>query len=1049
MERLDGVASDGLELQYAVFPAFDRDAEIVGDGFRASAIAVDVVFADGSRLLDDPVRDQYGLPGDAASSYARHTLPPDQWALRRIELPPGLLAVALEVVVDAPAPAGRTGEFLHAWIDGAALAPRRPLDRALPPSEIADTRRGSHSSPTLSRGLTVPLVGVPHGSLFVHPVTDAAHPHWNYAWNRHGGGRRPALEALSISHTASIWIGDWGVLQFMPRPESAGSGSSEPFTRAAPFGHESEEAHPGRYRVELDSGIVAEATATDHVAVLRFSFAAPGGSIVLDRLDDGDLTFTPDAAGGVLSGWVDGSTVHGQVVPRMFVDARVDGPVVELLPSQPRHGRASVLRIESSTPAVVEVRVGTSFISYDLARRAREVESVEEFGTISAAAQSRWDARLGLVEVEGASDDQLRTLYSNLSRLFAYPNMLSESDAGGREVHADVARLDRVEHAADRTGSTIHPGPLTANHGFWDTYRTAWPALMLLTPGSARKLVEGVVAQYRDGGWLPRWAAPGPLDAMVGTSGNIVLADALAHGLLDGDLLADGYSAALRDASSRPPHPAVGRKGMPAAIYRGYVADDVAEGLSWGVEGALNDFGLYRMATHLAAADPAGERGDRHAESRWFASRALAATRYFDPGTGFLRGLDPAGNRRTGFDPRRWGGDYTETNAWGMAFSIPHDGAGLATLHGGRDQLRARLDAFFREAETGRAEFRGTYPDVIHEMIEARDVRLGMWGLSNQPAHHIPYMYAHAGYPAGTQRIVREALARLFTGSEIGQGYPGDEDNGEMSAWWLFGALGLYPLVPGSGEWAIGSPLLPLMRWRLPGGDLVVIAHGWHPEHPYVQQVLVDGEPWTRTVIPHSRLVGGASIEVFLGPEPSEWGTGPGDAPSSLSTELRSRGWGALRDALVSATGTDDVSCLVDDTGQTVVSLAAGASVELKLSGTHTVELVTLGFVDAGAASWRIDAFVDGSWVTIDERRDTEVRWPWQTRPFLPMVTVTTDQLRLVAQTPLRLAQVEALVAERRPGPRPAARETRAQSSTPWTASSTRSQRGSRRPGAG
>jgi len=758
LATLDPVATDGRELRYAVLPAFDAEAESPADRFRASAIAVDVVFDDGSRLLDEAAFDQHGLPADPSSTFARHVLPPDQWALRRIALPPGRRAVALEVVVGAPAPSGRAAERLRAWVDGAALVPARVLDRSLPPSELVDTRRGSHSSPWLSRGLTVPLVGAPHGAVAAHPVTDAAHPHWNYTWNQHGARRRPGLQALSLSHTASIWIGDWGVLQVMPRPESAPVAPTDPSARETGFDHATEEAHPHRYRVVLDDGIVAEVTATDHVVVLRCTFPDPGGSLVLGALGPGELSFSPDSTGGVLHGWIDGATVHGQVVPRMFVDARVEGPVSALVP---RDGVLGVLALDPSGGTVVELRIGTSLISREFARRARDTEAVAPFDELVARLGDRWDALLSLVEVEGASDDQLVTLVSNLARLFAYPNRLGERDADGREAHVDVARTTAPENGPEHTGAAVLPGPVTANHGFWDTYRTAWPALGLLTPASARSLLDGVVAQYRDGGWMPRWAAPGPLDAMVGTSADIVVADAAATGVLEpGPLLEEAYAAALRDASVAPPHRALGRAGMPAALYRGFVGDDVPEGMSWGLEGALNDFGLYRLATLL----------DAPAERRWFASRALAAGRYFDPEAGFFRGLTPDGAFRTDFDPRTWGGDYTETNAWGMAFSVPHDGAGLATLHGGPRGLRAKLDAFFATAETADAEFRGSYPTVIHEMTEARNVRLGMWGVSNQPAHHIPYLYLHAGYPAGAQRIVREALDRLFTGSELGQG---------------------------------------------------------------------------------------------------------------------------------------------------------------------------------------------------------------------------------------------------------------------------------------
>jgi len=288
-------------------------------------------------------------------------------------------------------------------------------------------------------------------------------------------------------------------------------------------------------------------------------------------------------------------------------------------------------------------------------------------------------------------------------------------------------------------------------------------------------------------------------------------------------------------------------------------------------------------------------------------------------------------------------------------------------------------------------------------------VRLGMWAPSNQPAHHIPYLYLHAGAPWRAQRIVREAIDRLFTGSEIGQGYPGDEDNGEMSAWWLFGALGLYPLAPGSGEWVIGSPLFDRMRCRLPGGDLEVVAHRASRDDPYVQSVLLDGEPWSRTAIPHDRLARGARIDVVLGPEPSDWGTAPADAPGSLSVELAALGMAPLRDALIAASGPPGAAALVDDVGVTAVRLAPGERIEFELDTSRPIEVYTLGFLDPGTASWRLEAATADGWRTLDERHDAVVLWPGQTRPFLPRDVAPASRIRLTVLGPLRLAQVEAL----------------------------------------
>ncbi|MGA1837777.1 GH92 family glycosyl hydrolase [Herbiconiux sp. 11R-BC] len=1004
----------GLELRYAVLPVFDADAEEIADGFRASAVAVDVLFDDGSRLLDGAtsagtVLDQYGLPADAAGSFAGHAIAPDQWNLRRITFGADdpRVAVALELVARTPEPSGSVGALLEGWLDGVGLVPRVGLDRSRPLAELVDTRRGTHSSPWLSRGNTAPFVAVPHGGVFATPMTDVSNPHWNYTWNKHGETHRPALQALAVSHSASIWVGDWGVVQFMP---GAGAPVGDPAARAAGFDHARETAHPHRYRVELDGGLTAEATAGDHSVVLRFGFPAGGGWVVVDCLAGGEFHY--DHAAGVLTGWVDGSSVHGHEIPRVFVHVTVEGdagpdaehdggpvgdPVLacEQPADSPDDSPRRVLRFAAGVREVT-LRVGTSLISTEVARLAAERETAGGLEAVARAARERWDALLGRVRVEGATDDQLVTLASNLYRMFLYPNRLGELLPDGTEAHASTAVTAAPVHTAAHTGLPVLPGPLSANNGFWDTYRTIWPALLLLEPDGAGELLDGFVQHYREGGWVPRWSAPGYLDAMVGTSFDIVAADA-AMKRTPGLELREAYLAALRDATALPESAAVGRKGQAESLFRGRMGRGVPEGLSWTLESALNDYGLFVLAGLV----------DAPAERRYFASRALAHEELFDRGTGFFRGASAEHPDAEPFDPRVWGGDYTETNAYGMAFSAPHDGAGLAALHGGRDALRAHLDGFFATPETAREAFRGEYPTVIHEMTEARDLRLGMWGLSNQPAHHIPFMYAFAGAPWRLQAIVREALARLFTGSEIGQGYPGDEDNGEMSAWWFFAALGLYPLVPGSGEYVLGSPLFPRMSVDAPrGGVIEVIAHGQAPGSPYVQSVLVDGEPWPSLALPHERIAAGAVIEFTLGPEPSLWGSGPDAEPASLGGVMRQEGFARLQDAVVGS----DRPALADDLAAASVELAPGEAAVFELAPGSPAVLYTLTGDAPGIGAWALESSDDGvHWAVLDERAGEIWLWPGQLRPFEIASPRSARLVRLRALAPLVLRQFEAL----------------------------------------
>ena len=363
---------------------------------------------------------------------------------------------------------------------------------------------------------------------------------------------------------------------------------------------------------------------------------------------------------------------------------------------------------------------------------------------------------------------------------------------------------------------------------------------------------------------MARWSSPGYADLMVGTSSDVAFADAWHKGVRFDKHLA--YEAALKNATAVPPVSNVGRKGLARSMYRGYADISVHEGMSWTLEGALNDFGLARFAEALALEekDPAKVRRYRD-EAAYFGARAADYVHLYDPATGFFRGRDASGQWRqpaAEFESREWGGDYTEANAWNFAFTAPHDAEGLASLMGGRDRLAQKLDGFFATPETAERRYAGSYKQVIHEMTEARDVRMGMYAHSNQPAHHIPWMYVAAGQPWKTQRIVRDVMGRLYLGSEIGQGYAGDEDNGEMSAWYTFAMLGLYPMRMGAPEYVIGSPAFARSEVTLENGrKLTVVARNNSPENVYVQSLRVNGKPWNQAWIRHADIAAGATLE--------------------------------------------------------------------------------------------------------------------------------------------------------------------------------------------
>lgn len=1018
---VDVVIGTDTTLSWRVLP------ESVGsDTIASTYVSLDLLLDDGSRLSTLDLHDQHGVALGAQAQGNSKTLYPQQWAHKQVRLGEfaalrGRRVAAIELEVAPPDGAQTSG-----WIDDIALgdAPRPVRER---PSDWVLTTRGTQSNGRFSRGNNIPAVAVPHGFNFWTPVTDAGSLSWLYRWNEHNDAdNQPRLQALSLSHQPSPWMGDRQTFQILPSLDR-GVPEADRAKRALAFSHEHEIARAHRYAVRLDNGIEAQLAPTDHAAIFRFNFPDSGdANLLFDNVDDrGGLTL--DAASQTLSGYTDVRSGLSTGATRMFVYATFDRPW--RASGRIDSGRPTgYIKFDAGRERRVQMRIATSLISLDQARHnlALEIDDNDDLDSVAARAQDAWDARLGRIAVEGASDEQKTTLYSSLYRLFLYPNSGHENAGSAarpdwRYASQNSISDDNIAGSAVRSFAPVRDGRVYLNNGLWDTFRTAWPAYALLAADEAGALVQGFLEQYRAGGWVARWSSPGYADLMVGTSSDVAFADAWLKGVRGFDPQ-EAYAAALKNASVVAPDRHVGRKGMARSTFRGYADSDTHEGMSWTLEGALNDFGIANMAAQLAAlADTPGARERYTSEADYFRHRAAGYVHMFDPAVGFFQGRRPDGRRRLDagdYDPRVWGHDYTESNGWTFAFTAVHDGEGLATLYGGRSALAAKLDAFFATPETAAAAFVGSYGGIIHEMTEARDVRLGMYAHSNQPSHHIPWMYLYAGQPWKTQRIVREVLSRLYLGSEIGQGYPGDEDNGEMSAWYLFAALGLYPLRMGAAEYVIGSPLFTHATVQLGNGrTLTINAPTNSSRNIYVQSLKLNGKPWQRTWLRHADIAEGATLDFVMGPQPSQWGSAADAAPPSLSAPGQ---WPApLHDLLgAGARATrgdgDDTAALIDDDAATVTTLNDTSTLLLTPphGGRATFYTLTSGNRAIAAAGWTLEARgADGQWRQLDTRNDERFDWPLQTRPFRIAVPdrYAEYRLRLQASQRLQLAEIELL----------------------------------------
>lgn len=1040
LPHLDGVV---VARDTAVHWAFYADGpDAVAAPFAALAVTIDVEFDDGSRLSEEPrVRDRYGFALGAEAQFEAAWSMPEQWNADSVSLAPWAGRTAsFEVVLGAPALGGARGVasgFVEVVVTGASSgASSMHPTVSQTPADRVDTRRGSHAGARFSRGNTIPIVAAPHGFCFLTPATDASDARWPYRWSVHDDESGRALEALQFSHQPSPWIGDRGVLQVMPFRGAPASDRATRRMRIVPGG---ESARPFGYAARLDGGLHVEMTATSHGGAFRVTADDETVEVgfVIDQLsDDGRLRVGSD---GSFEGWIPaGPAQSGDQrwgnAPRTFFAGRVQS-AVSATGGLADAGRERVAGYIAGSGRL-ELRIAQSFLSIAQARQNldRELPSDVSFEDIRDALRDEWNELLDAVRIppipeedrpfRGLADDEARArIASALYRLHLYPNTMAEDVASadgtdplpGRRF-ADPMLLP-APHAQHPVGAPVADGELFVNNGYWDTYRTCWPAFALFEPALAGRLLDGLLLQADRGGWMARWSAPGYVDSMVGTSSDQIFADAERWGIRFGE--AEAFETAWRNACEPSSDPRAGRKGIARGRFAGYVSRETHEGMSWSLENAISDAGSARLAARLG--ERAVQTGDVAASARfrafarYFRNRSLSYRVLFDAEAGFFRGRDQDGSFGAGaFDPRVWGGDYVETNAWGMSVSPVHDGTGLAALYGGPAALGAHLDRLLREPETADDAFGGSYGTVIHEQREARALRSGMCAISNQPAHHIPWMYVHSDRPWLAGATVHALAERLFAGAMIGQGFPGDEDNGEMSMWWLWAALGLYPLEPASGELRIGSPLYDDVTVRRADASVLRIRSvRTEPGAGYLVRARLNGAELDRPVLSVDALERDVDLELEYSADAeaaarSRIWAGARRDPGSWRPDLTASGGGARHGEIARGSRAGTTRLFDDGDSGGAVALAAGEWSGWRFPAPCTVTDVTVTAAEqASAGAWIWEASDDGSaWRPVPTTHD-ETLSPDRTTPFAFSAPVVARMLRVRALAPLVLGQLE------------------------------------------
>ena len=717
----------------------------------------------------------------------------------------------------------------------AAVPYEEPLPR---PSEYVSTLVGTQSDYTLSTGNTYPAVALPWGMNFWTPQTGKMGDGWAYTYGAH------TIRGLKQTHQPSPWINDYGQFSVMP---VRGKDKVCEESRQSWFSHQSETAKPYYYSVYLaDHDVIAEIAPTERAAVMRFTFPESAESgVVIDAFDRGSCVKIHDKR--TVTGY---TTRNSGGVPdnfRNYFVIRFDKPVesfrvfdgtdeIKGLSIEGEHAVAAVY-FTTHRGEQVTARVASSFISEKQAFRNLKELGKDDFETVKAKAQARWDEVLGSIEVAGGTTEQYRTFYSCLYRSTLFPRKFYEIDAAGNPVHYSPYNGE------------VLPGYMYTDTGFWDTFRSLFPLLNLVYPSVNAEMQAGLANTYRESGFLPEWASPGHRGCMVGNNSASVVSDAILKGITPQEDIATLYEAML--AGREKVHPEVsstGRLGHEYYDSLGYVPYDVGinESAARTLEYAYDDWCIAQVAKML------GKGGD--AERLEKASQNYK--NLFDPETRLMRGRNADGTFQSPFSPYKWGDAFTEGNSWHYTWSVFHDPEGLAELMGGKTEFGKMLDSVFVVPPIYDDSYYGVR---IHEITEMQVANMGNYAHGNQPAQHMIYLYNYVGQPHKAQYWVREVMDRLYSAKP--NGYCGDEDNGQTSAWYVFSALGFYPVCPASDEYAVGSPLIRKAVIHLENGnDITIEAPENSPANRYVRKMTLNNKELENPFLKYSELKKGANI---------------------------------------------------------------------------------------------------------------------------------------------------------------------------------------------
>ena len=746
----------------------------------------------------------------------------------------------------------------------ASAATQPAVEELSEPVDYVNPLVGSESTYALSTGNTYPAVARPWGMNFWTPQTGKMGDGWAYTYTAN------KIRGFKQTHQPSPWINDYGQFSIMP---VTGAPTFNEEKRASWFSHKAEIAKPYYYRVYLaEHDVVTEITPTERAAMFRFTFPDSENSfVVTDAFDKGShikiiasenkiVGYTTRNSGGVPENFRNYFVIIFDK-PFTFQATFTDSTLHANAAEQTADHTGALIGFATRKGEVVHARVASSFISLEQAEiNLRELGS-DSFDEVAAKGRDAWNDVLGRIKVEGGSLDQYRTFYSCLYRSLLFPRKFYEIDAKGQIVHYSPYN------------GKILPGFMYTDTGFWDTFRCLFPFLNLMFPEQNREMQEGLINTYRESGFFPEWASPGHRDCMIGNNSASVLADAYLKGVKVADV-ETLYKGLINGTENvHPKVRSTGRLGHEYYNRLGYVPYDVRirENAARTLEYAYNDWCIYRMAKAL---------NRPQSEIDLYARRAMNYRNVFDAETNLMRGRKENGEFMAPFSPLKWGDAFTEGNSWHYTWSVFHDPQGLIDLMGGRNAFVGMLDSVFTVPPLFDESY---YGQVIHEIREMQIMNMGNYAHGNQPIQHMIYMYNYAGQPWKAQYWLRRVMDQLYQATP--DGYCGDEDNGQTSAWYVFTALGFYPVCPGTDQYILGAPLFRRATLTFANGKTMqIIADDNSSKTPYVQSLALNGSSYTKNYVTHADLHNGGTMTFRMAAVPNlSRGVLDSDLPYSFS----------------------------------------------------------------------------------------------------------------------------------------------------------------------